>query len=131
MKGTMNIKSRLLTALVCLSALASGVSAQQDGMSSQIPSSTKGAVIKGKAPVNKDLLKVKLPKAQEADLKNGLHVVVIESNHRLPIFSVQMIVMSYGLSDPADMHGWANDTAILVREGTDKHKSRELSEQFD
>jgi len=131
MKGTMNIKSRLLTALVCLSAFASGVSAQQGGMSSQIPSSTKGAVIKGKAPVNKDLLKVKLPKAQEADLKNGLRVVVLESNHRLPIFSMEMIVMSGGLSDPSDMHGLANATAILLREGTAKHKSRELSEQLD
>jgi len=100
-------------------------------MSSQIPSSTKGAVIKGKAPVNKDLLKVKLPKAQEADLKNGMHVVVLESNHRLPIFSMEMIVMSGGLSDPADLHGLANATAILLREGTAKHKSRELSEQLD
>jgi predicted Zn-dependent peptidase len=131
MKGIINMKSRLLTALVCVAAFVSGINAQQGGMSSQTPSSTKGAVIKGKAPVNKNLLKVKLPRAQEADLKNGLHVVVLESNHRLPIFSMEMIVMSGGLSDPADMHGLANATAILLREGTAKHNSRELSEQLD
>jgi predicted Zn-dependent peptidase len=131
MKGIMNMKSRLLTALICIAAFVSGINAQQGGMGSQTPSSTKGAVIKGKAPVNKNLLKVKLPKAQEADLKNGLHVVVLESNHLLPIFSMEMIVMSGGLSDPADMRGLANATASLLREGTAKHNSRELSEQLD
>jgi zinc protease len=131
MKGIMNMKSRLLTALICIAAFVSGINAQQGGMGSQTPSSTKGAVIKGKAPVNKNLLKVKLPKAQEADLKNGLHVVVLESNHLLPIFSMEMVVMSGGLSDPADMRGLANATASLLREGTAKHNSRELAEQLD
>src|SRR6266850_2624670 len=131
MKGTMNMKSRLLTALVCISAFVSGISAQQGGMSSQTPSSTKGAVIKGKAPVNKNLLTVKLPKEQEATLKNGLHVVLLESNHKLPIFSMEMVVMSGGFSDPADMRGLANMTALLMREGTAKHNSRELGEALD
>jgi predicted Zn-dependent peptidase len=125
------MKFRLLTALICIAAFVSGINAQQGGMSSQTPSSTKGAVIKGKAPVNKNVLKVKLPKAQEADLKNGLHVVVLESNHRLPIFSMEMVVMSGGISDPSDMRGLANATALLLREGTAKHTSRELAEQLD
>jgi zinc protease len=131
MKGTTIMKSRLLAALVCIAASSSGVFAQQGGMSSQTPSSTKGAVIKGKAPVNNNLLKVKLSKAQEATLKNGLHVVLLESNHKLPIFSMEMVVMSGGLSDPADMRGLASATAALMREGTAKHNSRELSEQLD
>lgn len=131
MKGTMNMKSKLLMVLVCIAALVSGINAQQGGMASQTPSSTKGAVIKGKAPVNKNLLKVKLPKAQEANLKNGLHVVVLESNHRLPIFSMEMVVMTGGLSDPADLRGLSNVTALLLREGTAKHSSRELAEQLD
>jgi len=131
MKGTMNMRSRLLTALICIAAFVSGINAQQGGLGSQTPSSTKGAVIKGKAPVNKNLLKVKLPKAQEATLKNGLRVVVLESNHKLPIFSMEMVVVSGGLSDPADMRGLANATATLLREGTAKRNSRELSEQLD
>jgi zinc protease len=125
------IKAKLLTAVICIAASAAGIYAQQGGTTQQMPSSTKGAVIKGKAPVNKNLLKVKLPKAQEATLKNGLHVVVLESNHKLPIFSMEMVVMSGGLSDPSDMRGLANATALLMREGTAKHSSRELSEQLD
>lgn len=54
---------------------------------------TKGAVIKGKAPVNKNLLKVKLPKAQETALPNGLRVIVLE-NHKVPTFTMQMVVLS-------------------------------------
>lgn len=124
-----NAKAILL--LVVIAAFASASYAQGGGMAAQTPGSTKGAVIKGKAPVNKTLLRVKLPKAQEATLKNGLHVVVLESNHKLPIFSMEMVVMSGGLSDPADMRGLASTTASLLREGTAKHKSRELAEQLD
>jgi predicted Zn-dependent peptidase len=131
MKGTTIMKSRLLAAAISIAALTSGTYAQQGGMASQTPSSTKGAVIKGKAPVNQNLLKVKLPKAQEATLKNGLHVVVLESKNKLPIFSMEMVVMSGGLSDPSDMHGLANATALLMREATAKHNSREFSEQLD
>ena len=56
-------------------------------MAGQTPTSTKGAVIKGRAPVNKSLLKVTLPKAQGSDSENGLHVVLLQSTNKLPIFS--------------------------------------------
>jgi predicted Zn-dependent peptidase len=116
-------------AIILLAAFAAAVQAQETA--GQNPTSTKGAVIKGKAPVNKQLLQVKLPAAQEATLKNGLHVVLLESNHRLPIFSMEMVVMSGGFSDPADMRGLANMTATLMREGTAKHPSREIAEALD
>ena len=122
---------RITFAITLLAALASLTFAQQGGTSGQNPTSTKGAVIKGKAPVNKQVLRVKLPPAQEATLKNGMHVVVLESNHRLPIFSMEMVLMSGGFSDPADMRGLANMTALLMREGTAKHSSREISEALD
>ena len=59
------MKLRLSVALICIAAFVSGISAQQPaqppvqqpGMGNQT-TSTKGAVIKGKAPVNKKLLKV-------------------------------------------------------------------------
>jgi zinc protease len=124
-----NVKSTLL-ALICIAAFTAGTYAQ-GGMAPQGPASTKGAVIKGKAPVNKNLLRVKLPKPKEATLKNGLKVVVLESNHKLPIFSMEMVIMTGGLADPADMRGLASTTANLLREGTAKHKSRELAEQLD
>ena len=60
--------------------------------------SSKGLVIKGKAPISKEVLKVKLPKAFEAKLSNGLQVIVLKQ-HKLPTFSMQMIVLSGGLAD--------------------------------
>jgi len=129
MKNTKTMKNRILIAIVCIAAFASAAYAQ--GMAGQTPTSTKGAVIKGKAPVNKSLLKVTLPKAQEGTLKNGLHVVLLQSTNQLPIFSMEMVVMSGGLSDPADMRGLASITALQLREGTAKHKSREMAEALD
>src|SRR6266581_870762 len=63
--------------------------------------SVKGADIKGRAPVNKEILKVSLPKGQEAMLPNGLRVVLLES-HRVPTFTMQMVLLSGGLVDPSD-----------------------------
>lgn len=127
----MTNKLRTIFATLLVAAFASAAFAQQSETAGQNPTSTKGAVIKGKAPVNKRILQVKLPQAQEATLPNGLHVVVLESNHHLPIFSMEMVVMSGGFSDPADMRGLANMTAALMREGTAKHTSREISEALD
>lgn len=90
----------------------------------------KSTVLKNRAPVSKELLKVKLPKANEATLKNGLRVLVLE-NHRVPLVSMQMVIMSGGLSDPADQRGLASFTASLLREGTAKRSSKEISEQVD
>lgn len=120
---------RTLFAIIAIATFSAAVCAQES--SGQDPNSTKGAVIKNKAPVNKQLLQVKLPAAQEATLKNGLHLVVLESNHRLPLFSMEMVINSGGFSDPADMRGLASMTAALMREGTAKHNSREISEALD
>ncbi|HLM62116.1 MAG TPA: hypothetical protein VK308_15020, partial [Pyrinomonadaceae bacterium] len=37
---------------------------------------SKGAVMKGKAPINRETLRIKLPKPQEATLPNGLQIVL-------------------------------------------------------
>lgn len=107
-----------------------GVGMAQGPTVSPVTQSTKGAVIKGKAPVNKKLLKVNLPKAQEATLANGLRVVVLES-HKVPTFNMQMVVLSGGLSDPADYHGLAAFTAGMLRDGTTKRSSKDIAEQID
>jgi predicted Zn-dependent peptidase len=94
------------------------------------PQSTKGAVIKGKAPVSKEILKVKLPRAYETKLSNGIQVIVLE-NHKLPTFTMQMVVLSGGLSEPADQRGLAQFTASLLREGTKTRNSRQIAEQIE
>lgn len=119
------IVALMLVALV--SAPALGQAAPQTSPSGQ---STKGAVIKGKAPVNKDVLKVKLPRAEEATLPNGLRVILLRST-KVPTFNMQMVVLSGGLSDKPDYHGLAGFTATLLREGTATRASKDIAEQVD
>ena len=121
----------IIIAAIALIALVSSFAFAQGGMSSgPAGQTTKGAVIKGKAPVNKNILKVKLPKAQEATLSNGLRVILLES-HKVPTFTMQMVVFSGGLADRPDYHGLATFTAALLREGTAKRASKDIAEQVD
>ena len=123
-------RSNIVAALI-LVALASSLAFGQGGAApAQQPQSTKGAVVKGKAPVNKEVLKVKLPRAEETTLKNGLQVVLLRSD-RVPTFNMQMVVLSGGLSDPADYRGLASFTASLLREGTKTRASKDIAEQAD
>jgi predicted Zn-dependent peptidase len=94
------------------------------------PQSTKGAVVKGRAPVNKAVLKVKLPKAEETTLPNGLRVVLLR-DPKVPTFTTQMVILSGGLADQSDYRGLASFTAALLREGTAKRSSKEIAEQVD
>jgi len=123
-------RSKFAVALVLImlvSSLAFGQGAAPAGQGGQ---TTKGAVIKGKAPVNKEVLKVKLPRAEEATLKNGLQVIVLPM-HKVPTFNMQLVVMSGGLADKPDYRGLANFTAALLREGTTKRSSKDIAEQVD
>lgn len=106
---------------------APAVQAQAGGAA---PQSTKGAVVKGRAPVNKNVLQVKLPKAEETTLANGLRVVLLRDS-KVPTFSAQMVVLSGGLADKSDYRGLASFTAALLREGTTKRSSKDIAEQVD
>jgi len=117
------VAALMLVAFVSSFAFGQGGPVQQQ-------QTTKGAVVKGKAPVSKEVLKVKLPRAEEARLANGLQVVLLRST-KVPTFNMQMVVLSGGLSDPADYRGLASFTASLLREGTKTRSSKEISEQVD
>ena len=123
-----NNRSNVIVAMLLI-ALTSPLAFGQGGAPQQ-QQSMKGAVIKGKAPVNKDVLKVKLPRAEEATLKNGLRVILLNAP-KLPTFNMQLVVLSGGLSDKPDYHGLASFTATLLREGTTKRSSKDIAEQVD
>ena len=122
------INKRNILALMLI-VVASSLALGQGSAPTQ-QQSTKGAVIKGKAPVNKQVLKVKLPRAEEATLKNGLQVILLPA-HKVPTFNMQLVVLSGGLSDKADYHGLSSFTAALLREGTTKRSSKDIAEQVD
>jgi hypothetical protein len=84
----MNKRSNVIVAMLLIALVSSLALGQRTAAPSQ-QQTTKGAVVKGKAPVNKEVLKVKLPRAQEATLKNGLQVILLES-HKVPTFNMQL-----------------------------------------
>jgi zinc protease len=113
------------TALIALPLIFALAQAGQ-----QTPPTTK-MVLKGKAPVSSEVLKVKLPRPQEADLPNGLHLIVLE-DHRIPQVNFQIIVRGAGgYYDPADKIGLASYTASLMREGTKTRTSPQISEALE
>jgi zinc protease len=107
----------------------SALSGAQQVTESVAPDSLKGVQLKGKAPVNPQTLRVVLPRAQEATLSNGLRVALLE-DHKVPTFSLQLLLTGGGLDDPADRHGLAMVTASLLREGTAQRTSRQIAEQL-
>ncbi|HKQ77320.1 MAG TPA: pitrilysin family protein [Blastocatellia bacterium] len=123
MKRMFKITNRALTSVATLALAASVALAQQ-------PQTLKGVVIKGKTPVNKDVLKVALPKAYETKLGNGLQVIVLE-NHKLPTFTMQMVILSGGLNAPADQPATAQYAATMLREGTKTRASRQIAEAVE
>ncbi|MGI9167145.1 MAG: M16 family metallopeptidase [Pyrinomonadaceae bacterium] len=133
MKRMKRLAVSWLVTIVCSVALLTGMSgaAKAQGPTvSPAGQTTKGAVIKGKAPVNKKVLQVRLPKAQETTLPNGLRVILLQ-DHKVPTVTMQMVVLSGGLSDRNDHRGLASFTAALLREGTAKRTSKDVAEQVD
>ncbi len=95
------------------------------------PPSTTQMVLKGKAPVSNEVLKVKLPRPEEADLPNGLHLIVLE-DRRLPQVTFNIIIQGAGgYFDPPDKIGLASYTASLMREGTKTRTSPQISEALE
>lgn len=129
-KHLRRFKAVVLAAVITALSLVVPDALAQGGMQNPAAQTSKGAVIKGRAPVNNEVLKVNLPKAQEATLPNGLRVVLLES-HKVPTFSIQMVVLAGGLADKPDYRGVATFTAALLRDGTSKRASKDIAEQMD
>jgi zinc protease len=86
---------------------------------------------KNKAPVSREILRVKLPKPVEAKLKNGLTVLILE-DHRAPFVNVQLHIGGAGaLFEPAGMAGLASATAHMLREGSQTRTSIQIAEEID
>jgi predicted Zn-dependent peptidase len=83
-----------------------------------------------RAPVNNEILKVKLPHPTEFALPNGLTILVLEQ-HRLPTVYYGLWIKSGALSDPKDMPGLASFTADLLRDGTAKRNSTQIATELD
>jgi zinc protease len=108
-------------------AVLTGLHAQGAATQTQ----TQTVEIKGKAPVSKEMLKVKLPRPAELDLGNGLHLMVLE-DRRAPQVSFQLLVRGAGgYFDPQDRAGLASLTASMMREGTASKNTQQIAEALE
>ncbi len=85
---------------------------------------------KNRAPVSKEILRVKLPRPTETKLPNGLTVLVLEQ-HKLPTVALSLWVKTGSLADPKDLPGLAKFTAEMMREGTARRTSAQLAAEVD
>jgi len=101
----------------------------------QGPGGEKGAAVSevqrlNRAPVSKEILRVKLPRPRETKLANGLTVLVLEQ-HKLPTVAFTLWVRTGALADPKDLPGLAKATAEMLREGTTHRTSAQLAADID
>ena len=117
-------------AAIVIVGLATFAGARVRGAQEQ-PPPTQGVVKKGKVPVSSEILKARLPKPVEADLPNGVHLMVLE-DHRLPQLSFQIFIPGAGgYYDPPEQLGLASFAAALMREGTSSRTSEQISQQLE
>ncbi len=83
-----------------------------------------------RAPVNKEVLRVKLPRPRQIKLANGLTVLVLEQ-HKLPTVAFTLWVETGALADPKDLPGLAKATAEMLREGTAHRSSAQVAVDVD
>lgn len=83
-----------------------------------------------RAPVNKDVLRVQLPRPAISTVKNGLTLVLLE-DHKLPTVAFTMWIRPGQLADPSDLPGLASFTAGMLREGTEHRTSAQIAAEAD
>jgi zinc protease len=81
-----------------------------------------------RAPVNKEILRVQLPRPTVAKLANGL-TLVLQEDHKLPTIAFTMWIRPGQLADPADLPGLASSTADMLTEGTERRTSAQIAEE--
>ncbi len=121
---------RTATALALAAAMpATGWGQGESGQDKATPTSKVERL--NRAPVSKEILKVKLPRPVETVLPNGIHVMILE-DHRFPLVTVQFDINGAGpLYEPANLPGLAGATARLLDEGTRTRTSKQIAEQID
>ena len=121
---------RFVIAIAAISLVTAGALSAWQGGAAQKPSG-QAVVLKGRAPVSKEILKLTLPKAAEADLANGLHVIVVE-DRRVPQVTFQLLIPGAGgYYDPKELSGVGSVTAAMMREGTTSKSTLQIAEQLE
>ena len=83
-----------------------------------------------RAPVSKEILRVKLPRPREVKLDNGLDILVLE-RHKLPTVAFMLWIKAGALEGPSKLPGLAEFTADMVSEGTTHRNSAQIAKDID
>ena len=106
--------------------LAAASADAQDSPGAPQPTDFKGVVLKNKAPVSNDVLRVTFRRPAEARLKNGMDLLVLEE-HRSPTIQIEIAVPASTLYDPQGVPLSAAMTS-LMRLGTKTRDARTIAE---
>jgi zinc protease len=122
--------SQAIAAVILTAALAAtGWTQGEAAHDKSIPSSKVERL--NRAPVSKEILKVKLPRPVETVLPNGVNLMILE-DHRFPLVTVQFEINGAGpMYEPATQPGLASATARLMTDGTKTRTSKQIAEQID
>jgi len=90
-------------------------------------SAVKGIVHLNRAPVSKEVLRVTFPRPAVSKLNNGLEVLLLE-DHRVPTFSVELVIPASGLDEPADLSGVSDATASMMHLGTKSRSALQITD---
>jgi predicted Zn-dependent peptidase len=112
--------------LLAILLLSSAPAAAQDAPAAQQPTDFKGVVLKNKAPVSNDVLRVTFRRPSESKLKNGMDLLVLEER-RSPTIQVEIAVPASTLYDPEGVPISGAMTA-LMRLGTKTRDARTIAE---
>ena len=132
MRHNVSIKFSMQAAAAVLLAAALAATGWGQGESANDKSIPTSKVERlNRAPVSKDILKVKLPRPIETTLPNGISLMILE-DHRFPLVTVQFDIDGAGpMYEPATQPGLAGATARLLAEGTKTRTSKQIAEQID
>ncbi len=119
----------IIAVLVVSTAWLQAPAYSQQGESDK-GTSVKAVERKNRAPVSKEILRVKLPRATESKLPNGLMVLVLEE-HKLPTVAMSLWIKTGALADPKELPGLAKFTAEMLREGTARRTSAQQAAEVD
>ena len=98
----------------------------QNAPQAQQATDFKGVVLKNKAPVSNEVLKVKTAKPGETKLKNGMELLVLE-DHRSPTIQIQISMPASSMNDPAGVP-ISSATTALMRLGTKTRNAKQIAE---
>src|SRR6202049_4563114 len=117
------IVAAVMTITAAAARTQTGSGPSDTGQDKSIPTSKVERL--NRAPVSKEILRVKLPRPVEATLSNGINVMIVE-DHRFPLGTGHFDINGSGpLYEPANQPGLAGATVRMLEEGTKTRTSKQ------